>query len=327
MGKSLSAKLSRALFFRPISRVMELRKRTARAQQEGGGGAGWYACVEVATHRRFLFCWASSSSSRFFCRCFSSEHRRDPGIPNSCPFKQDIIRTIQLRKQQNEASRALFFERQKQQEQKCSGGSGVVGQMSGEGATLQDSTDLCHSSSPALSGKPAEDSPSSLALQSLMDAATAGQAKYHAWEQGREDSSTARGCAGVAMTAPQEHYLTQQGRQQHQLLRRVLQQADVIVEVLDARMPDAFRCPALERWILGAGKKLILVMNKVDLVPKEAAVAWLKALQKGIAPALAFKCAGGSAGARKRGIKRGGKRKLKNWTDVEPLEASDHLRK
>ncbi|PHJ15044.1 gnl3l grn1, partial [Cystoisospora suis] len=255
------------------------------------------------------------------------KHRRDPGIPNSCPFKQDIIRTLQLRKQQNEAARALFFDKQKRHEREAQekrDEEGIEGPQSDK--SLHDGDPSHDPTITSFSSSSSSLSSSSSSLQKLVDTATAEQAKYAATIEKERDGLSSSGGL-LDMTAPEEHYLTQERRQQHQLLRRVLQQADVVIEVLDARMPEAFRCPALERWILGEGKKLILVMNKVDLVPKEAAVAWLKTLQQGIAPALAFKCAGGSPGARKRGTKRGGKRKLKNgWTDVEPLQAPDHLR-
>ena len=45
--------------------------------------------------------------------------------------------------------------------------------------------------------------------------------------------------------------------------------SDIILEVLDARDPLACRCREIEREVLGmAGeKKIILVLNKIDLVP------------------------------------------------------------
>lgn len=288
-----------------------------RNKKNQGGGQAVGICPRDARVVQFVL-----FLSFFLCLVLSLsvEHRRDPGIPNSCPFKQDIIRTLQLRKQQNEASRALFFEQQKRhqrQEQEATRGEEGM-EDSNEGDTPHDRSITTSSSSSSL--------PSS-SLEKLLDTATAEQARYESSiERERDGLSPSSGL--LDMAAPEEHHLAQERRQQHQFLRRVLQQADVIIEVLDARMPEAFRNPALERWVLGEGKKLILVMNKVDLVPKEAALAWLKTLQQGIAPALAFKCAGGSAGARKRGTKKGGKRKLKNgWTDIEPLQAPDHLRK
>ncbi|GCB68150.1 hypothetical protein scyTo_0005258 [Scyliorhinus torazame] len=59
-------------------------------------------------------------------------------------------------------------------------------------------------------------------------------------------------------------------------LNKVLDAADVVLEVVDARDPLGYRCPQVEQTVLQSeGKKqLILVMNKIDLVPKENAEKW-----------------------------------------------------
>jgi len=50
--------------------------------------------------------------------------------------------------------------------------------------------------------------------------------------------------------------------------RQVVETADVVLEVLDARDPLGCRCPAAEEAILSAGpnKKLVLVLNKIGKV-------------------------------------------------------------
>jgi len=65
-------------------------------------------------------------------------------------------------------------------------------------------------------------------------------------------------------------------------------------EVLDARDPGACRSPALEREVTNSGKRLILLVNKIDLVPREAVEAWIKHLQRSH-PAIAFKACHGGA--------------------------------
>mmetsp|Transcript_58465 Transcript_58465/g.148199 ORF Transcript_58465/g.148199 Transcript_58465/m.148199 type:complete len:474 (-) Transcript_58465:68-1489(-) len=75
-------------------------------------------------------------------------------------------------------------------------------------------------------------------------------------------------------------------------LRKVLASADVIIEVLDARDPMACRNVDLEKEVSGAGKRLVLVLNKIDLVPKHAVEAWTKHLKRSF-PTLAFKAAHG----------------------------------
>jgi len=73
-------------------------------------------------------------------------------------------------------------------------------------------------------------------------------------------------------------------------LRKVIANADVIIEVLDARDPGSCRCMDLEKDVLAAGKKLVLLINKIDLVPKHAVAAWKEHLQRSF-PVVIFKAA------------------------------------
>lgn len=70
-----------------------------------------------------------------------------------------------------------------------------------------------------------------------------------------------------------------------------MESADVIVQVLDARDPLGTRCVDVERQVLGSGvnKKVILLLNKIDLVPREVVEKWLSYLREEL-PTLAFKC-------------------------------------
>mmetsp|Transcript_2004 Transcript_2004/g.2985 ORF Transcript_2004/g.2985 Transcript_2004/m.2985 type:complete len:268 (-) Transcript_2004:333-1136(-) len=57
-------------------------------------------------------------------------------------------------------------------------------------------------------------------------------------------------------------------------IKKVVQECEVIVYVLDARDPEGTRCQELEELVKENGKKLIFVNNKSDLVPDENADAW-----------------------------------------------------
>ncbi|KAJ7998672.1 hypothetical protein DPEC_G00207310 [Dallia pectoralis] len=73
-------------------------------------------------------------------------------------------------------------------------------------------------------------------------------------------------------------------------LKKVIDASDVLVEVLDARDPIGSRCPQLEDAVLksNGNKKLLFLLNKIDLVPKENVEKWLQCLQLEF-PAVAFK--------------------------------------
>uniref|UniRef100_A0A8C6YWT1 Guanine nucleotide-binding protein-like 3 n=1 Tax=Nothoprocta perdicaria TaxID=30464 RepID=A0A8C6YWT1_NOTPE len=71
----------------------------------------------------------------------------------------------------------------------------------------------------------------------------------------------------------------------------VIEASDVILEVLDARDPLGCRCPQLEQAVCSRrDKKLLLVLNKIDLVPKENLEKWLNYLKNEF-PTVAFKSA------------------------------------
>lgn len=74
-----------------------------------------------------------------------------------------------------------------------------------------------------------------------------------------------------------------------QELKKVIEASDVVLEVLDARDPLGCRCPQVEEAIVLSGqKKLVLVLNKSDLVPKENLENWLNYLKREL-PTVVFR--------------------------------------
>jgi len=59
-------------------------------------------------------------------------------------------------------------------------------------------------------------------------------------------------------------------------IRKVVRKSDIVLEVVDARVPDITRSHALERIVSDAGKKLLIVINKADLVPRIVVEKWKK---------------------------------------------------
>lgn len=62
-------------------------------------------------------------------------------------------------------------------------------------------------------------------------------------------------------------------------LKNVVEQSDVVLEILDARDPLGCRNIEMEHQVIAQNKKLVLVLNKIDLVPTENARDWLKILR------------------------------------------------
>jgi len=73
-------------------------------------------------------------------------------------------------------------------------------------------------------------------------------------------------------------------------LKKVVDTADVLLQVLDARDPIGTRIhKTMEEIILSkADKRMVLVLNKIDLVPKEVVSNWLTILRRSH-PAIAIK--------------------------------------
>jgi nuclear GTP-binding protein len=58
-------------------------------------------------------------------------------------------------------------------------------------------------------------------------------------------------------------------------VKKIIEKCDIILEVLDARDPMSCRCKYIERKIMAQpDKKIILILNKIDLIPMQNAYAW-----------------------------------------------------
>lgn len=161
--------------------------------------------------------------------------RKDPGVPNSAPFKEALLREAELRKQRlEELKEQQKLDRQKEQEKKRK----LEAKPGVEPSNVE----------------PVKEEP--------------GQCK-------------AKNKVKLARQNPKKLYC--------QELKKVIEASDVVLEVLDARDPLGCRCPQVEEAIVQGGqKKLVLVLNKSDLVPKENLENWLNYLKKEL-PTVVFR--------------------------------------
>ncbi|XP_051966931.1 guanine nucleotide-binding protein-like 3 [Xyrauchen texanus] len=155
----------------------------------------------------------------------SRKPKKDVGVPNSAPFKEEVLREAEQRKQELEALKEQN-RITKQQERAAK----------------------------RKKGKEAEAEPTP---KKSKKGEKAKEAKATAAKE--KSAKTFRCCE----------------------LNKVIEASDVIVEVLDSRDPLGCRCPQLEETVLkhDGKKKLLFILNKIDLVPKENVEKWLKYLE------------------------------------------------
>lgn len=88
-----------------------------------------------------------------------------------------------------------------------------------------------------------------------------------------------------------EESLSKSSKQRYyQELKQTIEKSDVILFVLDARDPIGCRCPDIEKTIQSQNKnmKIVFILNKIDLVPREVLQKWLSYLRQEY-PTIAFK--------------------------------------
>ncbi|CAN8007125.1 unnamed protein product [Ixodes pacificus] len=166
---------------------------------------------------------------------------KDPGIPNSLPFKEEILKEAQVLHRRQEELRKETRQRQKEGRQ-----------------------------------------------QLMMSNRDLGDVRQDAEKRAAEFEGLSLLKEHLQKTN-QGHLLKELNAKCHyQEFRKVVEGADVVLEVLDARDPLGTRSPQLEQYVLAKRKRLVLVLNKIDLIPRENLERWLKHLRNEL-PTLAFK--------------------------------------
>ncbi|NXS62401.1 GNL3 protein, partial [Brachypteracias leptosomus] len=164
--------------------------------------------------------------------------KKDPGVPGVAPFKEELLREAEQRKQRlEELKQKQKLQRQKEHEKR----------------------------------------------RKLEAKKNASKIKEKA--EGKESSGKSKAKTNKLLDKNSKKSFCRE-------LKKVIEASDVVLEVLDARDPMGCRCPQLEQAVTcsGQNKKLLFVLNKIDLVPKDNLEKWLNYLKKEF-PTVAFKSA------------------------------------
>ena len=207
---------------------------------------------------------------------------KDPGIPNSWPFKEQLLQEVE--EQRNAALEA------KQKQQECQ---------------LNKSLNLKSKKNIGALG---------MNMEEIAKRAMANQEVHNTTTLGKELAKpTSDISARVTGEQNRRSYLKD--------LKSVVSQSDVVLQILDARDPQSFRAGLVENVILSnPNKKLVLVLNKVDLAPSNDVASWLTHLRRSH-PTIAIKAGTGSDGAKGRVNTKSSSAKFQTESSIKTTKA------
>ncbi|KAG6063558.1 hypothetical protein E4U32_001153 [Claviceps aff. humidiphila group G2b] len=222
-----------------------------------------------------------------------SKLKKDPGIPNLFPYKEKLLQEIEEKRMRKAA------EAEKKRAMAKAAKTGAVQETdevamvdadAGEEDDDEDDMDVD------------EDIDESNPMAALLASARAAAVKYEedlADSDGMEDDSDSDDDSdnggGNEMSIGQ----ASSRKTYDKVFKQVVEQADVVLYVLDARDPEGTRSREVERSIMAAaagGKRLILVLNKVDLIPPKVLRDWLVYLRRYF-PTLPLRASGAASNA------------------------------
>lgn len=207
-----------------------------------------------------------------------SRNKKDPGIPASFPYKDQIILELEDgRKAEKERREQIRLRRQQEREQALANNMNVDDAM--VDAMDEDSDDgkgglaaLLESAQMAAKDFGDDDD------NKLVDSEEDIEYEISDSEVDRADADKSR-------------------KAYDKIFKAVVDALDVVLYVLDARDPESTRSKKVEQAVLqSGGKRLILLLNKVDLVPTPVLKQWVDFLKLSF-PTIPVRASPGSAGA------------------------------
>lgn len=215
-----------------------------------------------------------------------SRLKKDPGIPNMFPYKDKILAEIE------EARRRKAEEAAQRKADAKATRTGVVDEELVEDVEDGEDEDL------EIGEEMDEDiDEDANPMAALLASAKAAAAEYEDLSSGDEmDEDEASDSGEDAGADPSGLSGRKDGSRKafDKVFKQVVDQADVVLYVLDARDPEGTRSKEVERMVMAAasgGKRLILILNKIDLVPAPVLKAWLIHLRRSF-PTLPLRASG-----------------------------------
>ncbi|KAF2198684.1 hypothetical protein GQ43DRAFT_474316 [Delitschia confertaspora ATCC 74209] len=217
-----------------------------------------------------------------------SKIKKDPGIPNLFPYKEKILQEIEESRRRKEEENARRRELAKAQRN---------GTVEGTSTDVMDDLDEEDEDEDLLddseAGDDSMDVDDSNPMAALLASAKRAAAEYDqrkgkdadADAMDEDDESDFGGFDekdddGVTNTTIRKD---SSRRQFDKVYKQVVDSADVVLYVLDARDPESTRSKEVEQMVMasdGGAKRLIFILNKIDLIPPATLKGWLSHLKR-----------------------------------------------
>ena len=210
--------------------------------------------------------------------------KKDPGIPNLFPYKDRILHEIEEKKRLKDEELARKREEAKNKKSAASAAQ-AAGQEDVNGE--EELSDLVDDGD--MDEDPQEDV--SNPMSALLASARARAAEYgdasgsEEDDEMEEDASEGGADITTANSLPTSGPSTLESSRRafDKVFKNVLSSSDILLYILDARDPNGTRSREIEREIAAAdagSKRLILILNKIDLIPPPILKAWLTYLRR-----------------------------------------------
>ncbi|KAH7026562.1 P-loop containing nucleoside triphosphate hydrolase protein [Microdochium trichocladiopsis] len=229
---------------------------------------------------------------------WKSKLKKDPGIPNLFPYKEKILHEIE------EGRRRKQEEQQRRREALKAGKTGGAATTEEDDAVLEDGAELEDFEGDD-NMMDEDDVDESNPMAALIASAKKAAKKYDrelqsgdeddemddSEDESEDDEDDEEGVSLPNAGSSRKAY--------DKVFKQVVDQADVVLYVVDARDPESTRSREVERMVMAAasgGKRLMLILNKVDLVPPKVLKDWLVYLRRYF-PTLPLRASGSAPNA------------------------------
>jgi len=229
-----------------------------------------------------------------------SRLKKDPGVPNLFPYKNKILEEIEEARKEKEEDKLRRHEAAKAR--RLGTTVDINKSVDEEDEELLDLTDEDEDDVEEMDEDDGDDSNP---MAALLASARARAAEYDKvgdddndeMDDGSDDGSW----SGVSDSETHNQSSTKPDSSRKafdKAFKSVIDSSDVVLYVLDARDPNGTRSRSIEQQIMAdSSKRLILILNKIDLIPPPVLKAWLIHLRRSF-PTLPLRAATPSGNAK-----------------------------